>query len=652
MSVPIGPVNISVCCCDAPGTTPPDIAPYVVSLNGLSGILTLDGQGAIEVTAIGGTIFLTLSASAGLGTVTQVAATAPASGFTIAGSPINTAGTFVFELSDDLLALENLASTGIACRTASDTWAQRLLQAPLSGLAIADPAGIAGNPTFSLTDDLAAVEGLATTGLTARTGSSTWATRSIAAPSDGISVFNGDGVSGNPTIAPDDDLAALEALSGTGFARRTGVNAWTLDSSIALATTNMTWVDELGSDVTGTAGRFDLPFATPEAARDASIAGDTIVVRAGDYTTATSLAKDGVNWFFYPGATVTFADDISTEGIFDDGGAAMQFTVGGYGNFTRSTTDDFLAFHLVNCTHSDSRMNIQGNSFTCTAGSDGVCAAFWGEEGELNYSANSIVSTGGNSYANWWINGSMRGSAKFCSSEYVAAGAQCSATPTGDGFFVADEINGIVSADGTNATAAMWVKAGIIVGSAGGGAVSTSNSNKLYVSAQKIFGSVRVSGGNVYVVCDKISALGNGGSTSANMVYQTSGTLRIKVMEYDPDIYTGQTIKITNGTQYIFGGRITGINGTNGFEIAGGTSFIQDMVIDTSASNSDNPVLVSGGTLKLNNCTLLAHSTRDSIEASGLQTVQIQTPCSATTAVDGSITLSPNAGYFVDSGLT
>lgn len=63
-----------------------------------------------------------LEIGAGSGGVTSVAATAPASGFTISGSPITGAGTFVFTLNDDLAALEGLSGTGYAKRTGASTW--------------------------------------------------------------------------------------------------------------------------------------------------------------------------------------------------------------------------------------------------------------------------------------------------------------------------------------------------------------------------------------------------------------------------------------------------------------------------------------------------------------------------------------------------
>ena len=47
-----------------------------------------------------------IAGGGGSGTVTIVAATAPAAGFDIAGSPITTSGTFVFTLDNDLAAVE------------------------------------------------------------------------------------------------------------------------------------------------------------------------------------------------------------------------------------------------------------------------------------------------------------------------------------------------------------------------------------------------------------------------------------------------------------------------------------------------------------------------------------------------------------------
>jgi hypothetical protein len=121
-------------------------------------------------------------------------------------------------------SIDQISGTGIVVRTSS--WVVRSLTAPAAGLTITNNDGVSGNPTFALANDLAALEGLAANGLAARTGTDTWTVRTITAPAAGLTVSNGDGVSGNPTLALANDLAALEGLSGTGYAKRTGTDTW------------------------------------------------------------------------------------------------------------------------------------------------------------------------------------------------------------------------------------------------------------------------------------------------------------------------------------------------------------------------------------------------------------------------------------------
>jgi len=104
----------------------------------------------------------------------------------------------------------------------------------------------------SIAGDLAAIDALSTTGFAARTGSETWAVRTITAPAAGITITDGNGVAGNPTLALANDLGALEALTGTGFAKRTADNTWELDSTpidglAASATTDTTSASNISS---------------------------------------------------------------------------------------------------------------------------------------------------------------------------------------------------------------------------------------------------------------------------------------------------------------------------------------------------------------------------------------------------------------------
>lgn len=84
------------------------------------------------------------------GTVTSVAATQPAAGLTISGSPITTSGTLTFALANDLAALEGISTSGIAVRSGTDTWVTRSLAGTAGNITIINSDGVSGNPTINL----------------------------------------------------------------------------------------------------------------------------------------------------------------------------------------------------------------------------------------------------------------------------------------------------------------------------------------------------------------------------------------------------------------------------------------------------------------------------------------------------------------------
>lgn len=91
-------------------------------------------------------------------------------------------------------------TVGIAVKTAGGIWEVRQIAVPPAGLSIANADGTAGDPTLALANDLAAVEGLASAGIAVRTGADTWAVRTLAGTADEVTVTNGSGAGGDPTV--------------------------------------------------------------------------------------------------------------------------------------------------------------------------------------------------------------------------------------------------------------------------------------------------------------------------------------------------------------------------------------------------------------------------------------------------------------------
>lgn len=167
----------------------------------------------------------------------------------------------------DLNALASIAGTGFSARTAADTWSLRTFTAPAAGFTITNPAGVAGNPTFVLADDLAGLEGLGTTGVAVRTAASTWTTRTITGTANEITVTNGTGVAGNPTLSLPTALTfSGKTVTGGTFSSPT-INSPTIATPTITTPTitggTHTAITGLGIRSTGT-GAFDLQINNTE----------------------------------------------------------------------------------------------------------------------------------------------------------------------------------------------------------------------------------------------------------------------------------------------------------------------------------------------------------------------------------------------------
>ena len=195
---PAGPTSLVV--------TEPDGSPEY------KGVTTLQFPAGSVSNPASGVARITL---AGSGTVTSVSATQPAAGFTVTIANPTSAPALLFTLSDDLAALEALSGTNtIYYRSGASAWS---------------PVTIGSNLTFS-GGTLSATGGGG--------GSGTVTSITLTQPAAGLTI-TGSGTpittTGTPTFALANDLAAVEGLSSTGLVRRTATDTWTAGTAVSLS---------------------------------------------------------------------------------------------------------------------------------------------------------------------------------------------------------------------------------------------------------------------------------------------------------------------------------------------------------------------------------------------------------------------------------
>lgn len=224
-----------------------------------------------------------------------------------------TADTLYQPLDSDLTALAGNSTNGLWARTGAGTGTARTITGPAAGISVSNGNGVSGNPTLALANDLAALEALPSTGLAARTGADTWAQRAITGTANEISVADGGGASGNPTISLPSSIT-LTGKTMTGGTFNSGAFNGTLGAS-AQDTAYVTTLRTSGNVGIGTA-----PSATQVVTIGAEISGLASI-------TAVNLAsqvKSSVT-----GTLVSYGVNLTTEAAAFSIGSVQHFRANG-----------------------------------------------------------------------------------------------------------------------------------------------------------------------------------------------------------------------------------------------------------------------------------------------------------------------------------
>jgi len=382
------------------------------------------------------------------------------------GSGAGDGSTITVALSNDAGAIEGLSGTGLAVRTATDTWATRSLVAPAEGLTITNPAGVAGNITLALADDLAGLEAISTQGMVARTGTNTYATRTIEGTADEITVTNGNGTSDDPAISLASNLALASKTVTVG------------DTNFSITdTTDATKVAkfELSGLTTGTTRTLTVPNESGTLALTANVQPVSTVL-----TDLTSL-----------GSALT-AGDLLTAGGADN---LTRLGIGAAGAFLRALSgapgwDATPLFGSIVL-----RQFTTSGTYTPTTGlvhAIAICVGAGGGGGGVNVGTAAHIALAGGGGASGSLVISALSAATIGTSKYVTIGTAGSggsgnaAGTTGGSTGIGTALNdfSIMRANGGNGGAqASRTTTGITVGAGGAAVTAATGDLKLYGAA-------------------------------------------------------------------------------------------------------------------------------------------------------------------------
>jgi hypothetical protein len=194
-----------------------------VTITQLPAAGAITGTESVPIVQNGQTVRTTTGALATAGTLTQSFITVNTESSLVNSRALaantgigltNNGSTLQINLNGASGSLEG-AGTGVIVKNSGTTVVARSIAVSGNGISIADGSGISGNPTISLTGNVLALAGVSANGLLKITTAGAVGATSIAGTTNQTTVTNGDGVSGAPTVGLADNVVLPGTASAT-----------------------------------------------------------------------------------------------------------------------------------------------------------------------------------------------------------------------------------------------------------------------------------------------------------------------------------------------------------------------------------------------------------------------------------------------------
>ena len=249
----------------------------------------------------------------GSGSVSSVAVASNSAALTVvSGSPITSAGTITLDLDSDLTAFAALAGTGVVVRTGAGTFSTRTITGTAGNITVTDGDGVAGNPTINLASvgtPVSAFFGRFTTDAQGRVTATAAATSGDITTALGYTPVNkaGDTMSGPLSMGGNSITDLASPVAGTDAVNKNYVDA--LNSGLS-------WKDSVIAASTG-----DVTVSSAPASLDGVTltSGDRVLLRV-----QADPAENGIYVFNGTGSPLTRAADMDAGSEFPNASVFVE----------------------------------------------------------------------------------------------------------------------------------------------------------------------------------------------------------------------------------------------------------------------------------------------------------------------------------------